>query len=278
MRLEELENLPGRAAPFDGECRWLLSFDFDGTLRSRTGPCISPEFFELMAVWRSSGVRWGINTGRSLPDLLESILPVSPILPDFICSCERYVYIASPKSGKLHPAQEHNTRCARDNEQLHQRFDKHVALGFAAIQASQLELQWSIALDDSFSIEAVNSATMDAISPQIEAMLPHLPGLCMQRAGRYMRLSDTRYNKGSALRHVAKLWHVDEESLFIIGDGHNDLDAFRQLPRAFCSAPAQSHPDVLAYLRANDGHISSGGVIEALHVWNKLHAKAQLSH
>ena len=33
MVVEEGQELPGRALPFAGECRWLISLDYDETLR-----------------------------------------------------------------------------------------------------------------------------------------------------------------------------------------------------------------------------------------------------
>ena len=95
MVVEEGQKLPGRALPFAGECRWLISLDYDETLR-QTPPAepVPAVFFELMRSWRSLGIRWGINTGRTLPYLCQELLPASPFLPDFICTCERFVYLA----------------------------------------------------------------------------------------------------------------------------------------------------------------------------------------
>ena len=258
--------LPGRAAPFEGDCRWLISLDYDGTLRERVGPPIPAAFFELMAAWRSKGVRWGINTGRSLPYLVDDLLTCSPVMPDFVCTCERYVYLADG-SGRVRPEHGHNDKCRADNEALRDEILPHVQAGFEALRRELPHLQWKVAGDDPLSVEATDAATMEQLAPGLAAIIAPLHGVAMERAGRYMRYSDARYSKGTALAHVAHSWRVPEENIFIMGDGHNDLGAFKLFPRAFCAAPLNVHPDIAAYLGDTGGHVSEKGVLEALHYW-----------
>ena len=79
---EEGSIIPGHAAPCTAPCRWLVSLDFDGTLREESGPAVPAAFFSLMEQLRPLGVLWGINTGRTLPYLCEELLPASPFLPE----------------------------------------------------------------------------------------------------------------------------------------------------------------------------------------------------
>ena len=54
MVVEEGQVLPGRALPFAGECRWLLSLDYDETLRSHDPAQPVPgAFYELMREGRT---------------------------------------------------------------------------------------------------------------------------------------------------------------------------------------------------------------------------------
>jgi hydroxymethylpyrimidine pyrophosphatase-like HAD family hydrolase len=96
-----------------------------------------------------------------------------------------------------------------------------------------------------------------------------LSGVAAQRAGRYMRLADNRYCKGTALRTVAESWQVPESRWAMLGDGHNDLHAFRLFPAAFCGAPATAHADVRDWLSRHGGYVSpEPGVMDILRTWH----------
>lgn len=250
--------------PLGQHRHYLISLDYDGTLhRSTTG--IEPGFFDYMHRLRGHGVLWGINTGRSLRALAEE-LKNFPILPDFVCTCERYAYLAQPGTGRLTPAAEHNARCHSANMALREQLLPAWQATLARIRRELPHLAWEIAVDDPLSIEAADSATMDALMPYLA---PQPSGqVAAQRAGRFMRLSDARYTKGTALRYVQQHFGVPEQQLVLMGDGHNDIDAFRHFPAAFCAAPADAHPDVQAWLRDHGGHISPHtGVLHALGFW-----------
>lgn len=262
---EESKVPPGLAAPFAGPCRLLVSLDFDGTLREPSGPAVPPEFYEQMAAWRHLGLRWGINTGRSLPYLLEELLPCSPLLPDFICTCERYIYLADD-SRLLQPLTAHNAICRACNLALRQVFTPVLHERMAQVRAEYPRLVWEFATDDPLSIEAADSETMDALIPLISPLVRRHPGAAIQRAGRYLRFSDARFSKGTALSRILTEWGVPQSRLFIMGDGQNDLDAFRHFPAAFCAAPSGAHPEVLRWLAQRHGCIAAG-VLPALRLW-----------
>ena len=261
--------IPGSAAPCTVPCRLLVSLDFDGTLREETGPAVSAAFFEKMAALRAYGVCWGINTGRTLPYLCSELLPCSPVLPDFVCTCERYIYLADA-AGTLRPAEAHNRECAHINMQLRQAFQPTLHRALADIRNLHPDLEWEIAATDPLSVEAVNSETMDALMPMLTPLTTQQ--ITIQRAGRYLRFADARFNKGTALRFVCEALGIDATHLFIMGDGHNDIDAFEQFPAAWCSDPANAHPEVAAWLRAHGGHVSPQiGVLHAIEEWAEKH-------
>ena len=111
----------------------------------------------------------------------------------------------------------------------------------------------------------------DALAELLQPLMAQYADVSMQRAGRYMRLADSRLHKGSALAHVAEAWQLAEDRLLIIGDGHNDMDAFSRFPGAFNAAPSDAHPEVLAWLREHGGYISpESGVMQILRHWGAL--------
>lgn len=264
-RFLEGEPVPGRVPPMSAACRFLISCDYDGTLRQSEGtPVVAESFFELMLSWRDSGVRWGINTGRSLPYLLEDFLPDAPFLPDFICTCERYVY-RDDGNGRLLPAVEHNAACREANEKLRGKFLAELRASVSERASVLNTLNWEWAASDPLSIEAADAQEMDLIIPHMRDIIAPYPNVAIQRAGRYLRFSDARFHKGTALAYVAREWGVPPPHLILLGDGHNDLEAFRYFPGAYCAAPSSAHPEVLEALRRMGGYISSTpGVMEAL--------------
>lgn len=271
--IKEGDTIPAKAAEAFGPCRWLISLDYDGTLRSadlnEPNP-VDPGFFGLMTRLRMQGVRWGINTGRPLPYLMEEYLQIAPFMPDFVCTCERYIYMAD-ETRLLRPELEHNTMAETATQELRARLAPEFQAFMLALRHRYPMLHWVFAKDDPLSIEAEDSGTMDDMLPFLEPFMDRWGAdIVQQRAGRYMRLSDARYHKGSALAHVAAKWNVPADHVVMVGDGHNDLDMFRSFPQGVCAAPCTAHAEVKEYLQANGGYISPHiGVMEPLMYWRK---------
>lgn len=252
-------DLPAQPALTDsGEAEWLLSFDFDGTLWSRdASPGISAGFFDLMRCWRSCcGVRWGINTGRSLNYLLEEFNRVAPFSPDFIVTCERYVYRADEENGVLRPDMERNTACRHAHEEVFRLHHVRLEDFFVELRRRHPASRWSRDAEDPYSIEVEHMPDLDLFSPLVAGVLKDCPELSVQRAGPYLRFCHTSYNKGTSLRHIAGAWGVPEERIAILGDGHNDLDAFRLHPGALCACPCNAHAEIKIFLRERGGYVS----------------------
>ncbi len=264
--LRQIDMIPHRALGAQGDCRWLISLDYDGTLRQHEAPHIEEEFFAQMRAWREYGVRWGINTGRSLYFLLEDFARISSQLPDFICTCERYAYITD-ENGMLHACHDYNRGCYEDHHELRSRVEGAVSHAFQQMQELYPHVSWEIDASDSLSIATETPEGMEVLMPHIYEVQARFPELGMQRAGRFMRFCDARYSKGTALEQVRKSWGVVESHCFIMGDGENDLDTFRAFPKASYAAPKHSHPDVLRYVMSRGGDVKHESVLSALHEW-----------
>ncbi len=222
-----------------------------------------------MRQWRRLGIRWGINTGRTMAYLMEDWKKYAPFLPDFICTCERFVYMAEA-DGSLRSLPGHNTAAVRAAAALRERMSLLLHAELDKIAAGYPLLEWIIAPTDPLSVEAADSSTMDALAALLKPLLAQHPDVAMQRAGRYMRLADARFHKGSALAHVAATWQVENSNILIIGDGHNDIAAFARFPGAFCAAPKDAHPEVRAWLLEHGGYVSDTcGVMQILQVWKE---------
>ena len=265
--VEEGDILPGGAAPFIGSCRYVVALDYDGTLRSPEGAPVPEPFLRLMAEARPYGVRWGINTGRSLGYLCEELLGCLTELPDFICTTERFAYMADER-GIVRPATEFNRESYEANALLRRELGEPLAAEMARIRRLHPEWEWCMAPNDPLSVQAKDTATMDGIAPLLQPFVDALPGVAMQRASRFMRLSDARYNKATALAYVMEQWGVDGAHLFAMGDGHNDLDVFTRFPESYFGCPADAHPEIRELMPQMGGHVSeSRGVVGLLRRW-----------
>ena len=260
--------LPGRCPPAGCPPSALVSLDYDGTLRRKGGTMedMAPQAFDLLVQLRCCGVRWGINSGRNLADMAK-VLALLPLQPDFICTCERYVYL-SDSMGLLRPLTEYNAQCYAFNLKLRDSVHQPWQATLHRLRTELPHAEWALSATDPLSIEARDSETMDLMMPYILDFVNPLPGVTAQRAGKYLRLADARFNKGIALQRVLAAWRVPAHSLFLMGDGHNDLDAFRLFPQAFCAVPADAHADVLRWVAHNYGSVFAD-VPSALCAWQK---------
>lgn len=265
--VEEGDVLPGRTAPAAGACRWLVALDYDGTLRSPVGSPVPADFLALMDEWRPYGVRWGINTGRSLGYLCEDLLPCLTHLPDFICTTERFAYLADA-DGRVCPATDFNRESYEANAVLRRTLSPALTAEMERISRLHPEWEWVFAPNDPLSVQAKDTATMDGLAPLLQPFVNSLPGVAMQRASRFMRLSDARYNKATALAYVMEQWQVPPTHLFAMGDGHNDLDVFCRFPESYFGCPADAHPEISAWVQEQGGHVSAeSGVCALLKTW-----------
>ncbi len=258
MKMSLMSSGPLRTLPAAGPARWLFSFDYDGTLRSGDEtPPVSREFFELMSAWREEfGVRWGINTGRSINYLMEEYNAIAPFAPDFAVTCERYIHTAAP-GARLLPDLRHNALCLDEHEKIFRRYHEKLEHLFTRLQEEFSSCRWNRAPGDPHSIEAETPGVLELFMPYIHRLLAECPGLSAQRTGPYLRFCHASFNKGTSLRRIADAWGVSTERILIMGDGHNDLDAFRLFPRALQACPANSHPEILAYAEKHGVYISS---------------------
>ena len=257
--------LPRRGGLLTPHCSALLSLDYDGTLCC--GEAREPEsvFFDSIRALRPLGVRWGINTGRTLREMAQFLANFEE-QPDFLCTRERFVYLVD-SDGVWHAAEKHNAACHSAQLAMQRRLLPEWNALLPRLSLTCPAAEWHLSEKDPLSIVARDSETMDALVPTFIELLRKHPDVSMQRASRFMRLTDARFNKGSVLSLMLQHWAVPEERLFIMGDGHNDLDAFAAFPRAFCCAPASAHPDVISWLLDHGGSVFPS-VPDAIRKWS----------
>lgn len=252
MKYASLRALPANTPP-----KHLFSFDYDGTLRDSTNtPPVSDDFFRNIRTKRDRyGIRWGINTGRDIDYLMEEYAAFAPYAPDFIITCERYIYTAQPEA-QLVENTDANQCCRTAHEQIFEKYHHHIENLFTRIRAEFPHCTWIRSASDPHAIEETSDGVFDRFMPLIENFLLNEPELSVQRADPYLRFCHRDFNKGSTLLQIANRFSVKPHRVFIIGDGHNDLDAFRAFPSALLACPKNAHADVSSYITAHGGYVS----------------------
>ncbi len=253
----------------DAPPRWLLAFDFDGTLVDPdASEPTDPLFFELLHALRSSHqAAWGINTGRSLMHTVEGLIHARfPCLPDFLIVREREIYTANefgrwiPDDSWNKPCDKAHTKLFRKHRRLLRKIRKWVESETAAV--------WGIQQGEPDGIVASTASEMDAILAHIDSKIGDIPALSYQRNGVYLRFSHADYHKGTAMREVARQQGITQDRTFAIGDSHNDLDMLDRSMAAHIACPANACPEIRQHVTTHGGYVAklpaSQGVIEAL--------------
>ncbi len=246
----------------------MLSFDFDGTLHHPAdNPPVPFAFFDLIKTLREEhGALWCVNTGRSLPHLIEGFIESGfPFLPDWVVAREREIYQPNVK-GRMIPHAQWNHRCEHEMQRLFTRADDFLK----TIKHETLEhtgAEWIATDGEPAGIISRTEEEMDWICERVIELIPPRD-LGWQRNTIYLRFGHNAFHKGSSLGEISRLSGLTADACFAIGDGHNDLGMLDPAYAASVACPANAVPEVRMQVLSHNGHIASSphgdGVIEAL--------------
>ncbi len=254
----------------------LVSTDFDGTLVEHgVSTPFSPLLIEIFSVLRERGVRWVVNTGRSLDSLEEGLESFAfPIQPDYVITTEREIFRPASARG-WEDFGDWNTRCARAHDELFAAVAPALQTVVAFVRReTRAELRYGRRThgrglaDEPAGIVACNDAEMDRIVALLDGFRADLPQFSYQRNSIYLSFCHADYDKGTALAELGRLLGVDAAGTFAVGDHQNDLPMLNGVHARHVACPANSIDQVKAAVRAAGGYVArepySAGVIEAL--------------
>jgi HAD superfamily hydrolase (TIGR01484 family) len=256
----------------------LISTDFDGTLVEHGNPTpFSPLLIDTLHALRRRGVRWAINTGRTLPLLIEALTVFDlPVQPDFALTSEREIYQPAPDgSGRWVDFGDWNERAASAHRQFFAAASPLLEemLGFVRENTAARIIYDHHARGNEGSPElaglvAHDESETDRIVEYLETIKPRLPDFNYQRNTIYIRFCHAAYDKGSTLAELGRLIGAGAESIFAVGDHHNDIPMLDGAHARLAACPSNSVAAVKDAVRAAGGYIASApysaGVIEAL--------------
>jgi hydroxymethylpyrimidine pyrophosphatase-like HAD family hydrolase len=247
----------------------VLAFDFDGTLHDPAEePAVPVEFFEmLLSLRHEHAMVWGINTGRSLAQMVEGFTESAfPFLPDWVVAREREIYLPAG-FGRWLPLEEWNRTGER---QIHDLFKRARSL-METIRHQVVEAtgaQW-IAMDgEPAAIIARTDEDMEWIVGKLHALASAEPLLSWQRNSIYLRFGHRDFQKGSSLSEVARHYSLGAPRCLAIGDSHNDLAMLDPRHAAMVGCPGNAVAEVQQHVAAIGGYVAQAlhgaGVIETV--------------
>ena len=255
----------------------LVSTDFDGTLVEHGVPTpFSPLLLEVFTALRERGVRWVINTGRSLSSLEEGLESFAlPIQPDFAITTEREVFRPAANGHGWEDFGDWNAVCAQRHDALFAAAAPILREMVAFVQRDTgAELRYGRrthghdSTDEPAGIVARNDAEMDRIVALLDDLRGGLPEFSYQRNSIYLSFCHANYDKGTSLAELGRLIGVEANGTFAVGDHQNDLPMLNGRHARHVACPANSIEPVKHAVRAAGGYVArdaySAGVIEAL--------------
>ena len=252
----------------------ILSFDFDGTLHDPAeNPPVPRAFFDLIRQLRDErGVVWGINTGRSMAQMVEGFVESRfPFLPDWVVAREREIY--QPNSfGRWLPSAPWNTRCEHEIHGLFKHASKLLVHLRREIEA-HTGARWQEINGEIAGIIAQSEEEMEWIIAHIEPLVAAEPHLAWQRNSIYLRFGHRDFQKGSSLSEVARQYGLTAARCFAIGDSHNDFEMLDPAHAGMTACPANAVAAIKEKVATSGGLITQAahgnGSIEALNHYFK---------
>ena len=248
--------------------RFILSFDFDGTLVHPEGEFrFHPGLGDMLRVLRGQGAAWVINTGRSLGQTLAGLGQYGIFQePDFIIAQECEVY----KPGFFsrwtdYGSWNRNARRAhehflRDHKQFLADIKRHV----------ETETKGEFMEGDlgQVGIVAHSDEELDRVCAIVDRHRERVPDVGYQRNGIYLRFSHSGYSKGTALGELARLLELTPNECFAAGDNHNDLSMLDTRVARMIACPGNALDPIKMHVQRQGGFVAQGiassGMIEAL--------------
>lgn len=233
----------------------LISTDFDGTLHADfETPPVPHDLQELIGSLQQQGAKWVINTGRDLSSVMEGMARARlTIKPDYLVVVERDIYVHN--GSHYDPSTAWNYACRKAHDKLFTEVrpavPRLVDWVSKRFKASLYEDAFS-----PFCLIAESNADADAIQVYLEEFCATVPGLTIVRNDIYARFSHVGYNKGTALKEIARQLGVAHERIFAAGDHLNDLPMLSGEFARCVAAPDNAIPAVKELVRSQNGYVS----------------------
>jgi HAD superfamily hydrolase (TIGR01484 family) len=234
----------------------ILSTDFDGTIFAEfENPPVPPRLQRLIARIQASGGKWVINTGREMSSLMEALGRARlSVKPDFLVLVEREIFVH--ENQRYVSLAEWNDACERDHAALFAKVKPDVPALFAWVEerfeATLYEDPWS-----PFCLIAKAARDAEAVNDHLDEYRKNIPGLVVVRNDVYLRFSHESYNKGTALREIARRLGVAPAGILAAGDHMNDIPMLQPEVAGRLVAPLNGIPLIRELVLGHGGYVAT---------------------
>ena len=227
-------------------------------------------FEEIRRLRETRRAVWGINTGRSMPQVVEGLIESRfPFLPDWVVAREREIYFPN-HFGRFLPHTDWNKRCEKDIHKLFKNSRKVLKKIRHEVEehtgAQYIEMDGEPA-----GLISRTEEEMEWIVAHIAPIMAEVPELGWQRNSIYLRFGHRNYQKGSTLTEVARLHGLGTAQTFAAGDSHNDIEMLSAAHSGFAACPANAVGAIRDAVASRGGLITGAahgyGVVEALRAY-----------
>ncbi len=233
----------------------LLSTDFDGTLFAEfENPPVPLHLQEKIGELQAQGVKWAINTGRDLASLMEGMGRARFIVkPDYLILIEREIYCHEDQ--QYVELADWNRDCSHVHAELFVKVRQHIP---EMIQWVSERFRATIYEDaySPFCFIAERTADAEQIHVYLDGFCQRIPGLTVVRNDVYARFSHVDYNKGTALRELARRLQIKTDHILAAGDHLNDLPMLSRKYARWLIAPANAVDPVREQVIREGGYVS----------------------
>lgn len=253
----------------------LVSTDFDGTLINHHEiPAFPARLGLLLAEFQKNGGAWVINTGRTLPHLIEGFELLGKTLrPDYVIVNEREIFWPEVGGG-WRDVGDWNGICREDHLRLFRRCGPLFDMIHAFVE-KETGAKLLYDGDHPGGLIAIDEEEMERIVGFLGGIRHREPLLYYQRNMIYLRFCHVHYSKGSALMHLREHLGISRQETFAAGDHFNDMSMLDGSVAGHVCCPSNAVVEVKDLVRQSRGHLAEGacgeGVFEALR--RVLHAQ-----
>ena len=247
----------------------LISTDFDGTIVNHDAkPSVVPEMIAALRDLRAAGVKWAVNTGRTLWHMDDGLMRefALPVQPDYAIVEERDVYQRDP-DGRWKPFGDWNERGVVSHDEMFRLAGPLLAEVLAFVERFE-GVQNLYDKGRYIGCVTANNGDMDRLCAFLDKLRAGLPVFSYQRNTIYVRFCHEAYSKGTALGELARLLGFGRDEIFAAGDHHNDIPMLDGSFARWVTCPSNSCEEVKLTVRTAGGYLASGaasaGVVEAL--------------
>lgn len=233
----------------------LISTDFDGTVHSDfEHPPIPRDLEHLIGELQKRGVRWVINTGRELTDLMCALTRTGiAIRPDYVVVVEREIY--QLRESDYAGLDEWNNRCTELHAELFSKVRPHLPKVLDHIRSRYKATVYEDPYSP-FCLIAESARDADEIHEYLEVFCAELADLAVVRNDVYARFSHKAFNKGTALAEIARRLKIRPEEIIAAGDHLNDLPMLSSEYARWLVAPFNAIAAVKEAVLRQNGYVS----------------------